>query len=122
MLYSRSLLANYFIHSKEKKREVTQSCPTLCNPMAVAYQAPPSMEFSRQEYWSGVPFPSPGDLPNPGIEPGSPTSQADTLPSELPVVVYVNPELLIYPHTHPPPPSPAGNISLLLESVSLLYS
>ena len=42
------------------------------------------MEFSRQEYWSGVPFPSPGDLPNPGIKPGSPASQADSLPSEPP--------------------------------------
>ena len=40
------------------------------------------MGFSRQEYWSGLPFPSPGDLPNPGIEPKSPTLQADTLPSE----------------------------------------
>ena len=42
------------------------------------------MGFSRQEYWSGLPFPSPGDLPNPGIEPGSPASQADALPSEPP--------------------------------------
>ena len=41
-------------------------------PWIVAYQAPPSMMFSRQEYWSGLPFPSPGDLPNPGIEPRSP--------------------------------------------------
>ena len=41
-------------------------------PWAIAYQAPPSMGFSRQEYWSGLPFPSPGDLPNPGTEPGSP--------------------------------------------------
>ena len=48
----------------------------------VAYQAPQSMEFSRQEYWSGSPFPSPGDLPNPGIETRSPAIQADTLPSE----------------------------------------
>ena len=47
--------------------EVAQSCPTLCDPMD--YQAPPSMGFSRQECWSGLPFPSPGDLPNPGIEP-----------------------------------------------------
>ena len=47
-------------------------------------QAPLFMEFSRQEYCSGLPFPSPGDLPNPGIEPGSPTLQADSLPSELP--------------------------------------
>ena len=41
-------------------------------PWTVAYQAPPSMGFSRQEYWSGLPFPSPGDLPDPGIEPRSP--------------------------------------------------
>ena len=51
-------------------------------PWTVAYQAPQSMEFSRQEYWSGLPFPSPGDLPNPGIERGSPALQADTLLSE----------------------------------------
>ena len=50
----------------------------------VAYQAPPSMGFSRQEYWSGLPFPSPGDLPDPGIEPRSPALQADALPSEPP--------------------------------------
>ena len=48
----------------------------------VARQAPLSMGFSRQEYWSGLPFPSPGDLPDPGIEPGSPTLQADSLPPE----------------------------------------
>ena len=50
----------------------------------VAYQAPPSMGFSRQEYWSGLPCPSPGDLPNPGIEPRSPALEADTLTSEPP--------------------------------------
>ena len=50
----------------------------------VAYQAPPSMGFSRQEYWSGLPFPSPGDLPDPGIEPLSPSFQADALTSEPP--------------------------------------
>ena len=50
----------------------------------VAYQAPPSMGFSRQEYWSGLPFPSPGDLPIPGTEPRSPTFQADALTSEPP--------------------------------------
>ena len=48
----------------------------------IAYQVPPSMGFSRQEYWSGLPFPSPGDLPDPGIERGSPTLQADALLSE----------------------------------------
>ena len=50
----------------------------------VAHQAPPSMGFSRQEYWSGSPFPSPGDLPDPGIKPKSPTLQADALTSEPP--------------------------------------
>ena len=53
-------------------------------PWTVALQAPLSMEFFRQEYWSGLPFPSPGDLPDPGIEPGSSTQQADALPSEPP--------------------------------------
>ena len=53
-------------------------------PWTVAYKAPLSMEFSRQEYWSGLPFPSPGDLLDPGIELGSPALQADTLPSEPP--------------------------------------
>ena len=56
--------------------EVAQSCPTLCDPMDCSPPAPPSMEFSRQEYWSGLPFPSPGDLPNPGIKPTSPASPA----------------------------------------------
>ena len=56
----------------------------FATPWTVAYQAPPSMVFSRQEYWSGLPFPSPGDLPNPGIEPGSPALRADALPSEPP--------------------------------------
>ena len=54
-------------------------------PQTIAYQAPQSTEFSRQEYWSGLPFPSPGDLPNPGIEPGCPALQADALPSEPPI-------------------------------------
>ena len=52
-------------------------------PWAIARQAPLSMGFSRQEYWSVLPFSSPGHLPNPGVEPGSPTLQADSLPSEL---------------------------------------
>ena len=56
----------------------------FATPWTVTYQAPPSMGFSRQEYWSGLPFPSPGDLPDPGIEPGSPTLQADPLTSEPP--------------------------------------
>ena len=51
-------------------------------PWTVACQAPPSMGFSRQEYWNALPFPSPGDLPDPVIKPGSPALQADTFPSE----------------------------------------
>ena len=53
-------------------------------PWTVAYQAPLSIGFSRQDYWSRLPFPSPGYLPNPGIELRSPTLQADALPSETP--------------------------------------
>ena len=62
---------------------VAQSCPTLFDPMDCS---PPgsSVGFSRQEYWSGLPFPSPGDLPNPGIKPRPPALQADTLLTEPP--------------------------------------
>ena len=56
----------------------------FATPRTVAYQAPLSMGFSRQQYWSGLPFPSPGNLPDPGIEPRSPTLQTDALPSEPP--------------------------------------
>ena len=54
----------------------------FATPWTVAYQAPPSMEFSRQEYWSRLPFPSPEDLPDPGIKPRSPALQAEALLSE----------------------------------------
>ena len=64
---------------------VAQSCPILCNAWAVALQAPLSMGFSRQEYWSGVPFPSPEDLLSAGIEPRFPALKADSSPSEPPV-------------------------------------
>ena len=50
----------------------------FATPWPIAHQAPLLMEFSRQEYWSGLPFPSPGDLPDPGIEPRSPALQADS--------------------------------------------
>ena len=64
---------------------VTQLCPPLCDPMdCVAHQTPLSMGFSRQEYWSGLPFPSPEDCPDLGIKPQSPALQADSLPSEAP--------------------------------------
>ena len=58
---------------------IAQSCPTA-TPWTVAHQGALSMEFSRQEYWCGLPCPSPGDLPNPGIKPMSPVLQADSLP------------------------------------------
>ena len=56
------------MRDKQSKSEVVQSCLTLCDPWTIAYQAPPYMGFSKQEYWNELPFPSPGDLPNPGIK------------------------------------------------------
>ena len=63
-----------------------QSRLTLYNPTDCSLHGPLPMEFSRQEYWSGLPCPPPGNLPNPGIEPRSPTLQADSLQSEPPVI------------------------------------
>ena len=64
---------------------IAKLCPTLCDAMdTFAPQAPLSMEFPRQEYWSGLLFTSPGDLPDLGIEPGSPALQEDSLASEPP--------------------------------------
>ena len=70
---------------KEKivKRLVSQFYATLCDPMDCSPQAPLSIGFSRQEYWSGLPCPSPGDLPDPGIAPRCLAFQADSLPFEL---------------------------------------
>ena len=62
---------------------VTKLCLTLAIPWTVAFQALQSMGFSRQEYWSGLVFPSPGDLPVPGIKSGSPALQADSSQTEL---------------------------------------
>ena len=67
----------------------------FATPWTVAHPAPPSMGSSRQEYWSGLPFPSPEDLPNPGIEPRSPALWADALTSEPP-----GKPIYIYTHTH----------------------
>ena len=64
-------------HAQEKVK-LLSFVRLFAAPWTVAHQAPPPMEFSRQEYWSGLPFPSPGDLPDPGIEPWSPSLQADT--------------------------------------------
>ena len=73
------------IHVSKKVKVKSLSCVRLfATPWTVAHKAPPSMGFSRQEYWSGLPFPFPGDLPNPGIEPRSSSLQADALTSEPP--------------------------------------
>ena len=63
---------------------VAESCPTPATPWTAACQGPLSMGFPRQEHWSRLSFPSLGDLPDPRIEPASPTLQADCLPSEPP--------------------------------------
>ena len=68
----------------EAKVTLLSRVPLFATPWTVAYQASPSMGFSRQEYWNGLPFPSPGYLPNPGIIPGSPALQTDALLSEPP--------------------------------------
>ena len=63
---------------------VVKSCPMLATPWTVVHQVPLPMGFFRQEYWSGLPFPSPGVLPDPEIEPRSPALQVDSLPIEPP--------------------------------------
>ena len=92
-------MIKYYIHNQDKanyslqlhiyntvkvKVKSLSHVRLFVTPWTVAYQAPLSMGFSRQEYWSGLPFPSPGDLPDPGIEPGFPTLEADALTSEPP--------------------------------------
>ena len=66
----------------KSESEVVQSCPTLCDPMDCSLSGSSVHGIFRQECWSGLPFPSPRDLPDPGIKAGSPTLQADALPSE----------------------------------------
>ena len=97
-LFYRSHAKNglYFVSCSKKFKEKKKKVKSLsrvrlfATPWIVAYQAPLSMGFSRQEYCSGLPFPSPGDLPHPGVKPGSPTLQADSLPSEPPGKPYSN--------------------------------
>ena len=72
----------------------------FATPWTVAHQAPLPMGFSREEYWSGLPCPSPGHLPNPGIEPRSPALQADSLLSELPGELYLFANCLFHVITH----------------------
>ena len=72
-----------FVYPQNEVKSLSRVRP-FATPWTVAYQAPPSLGFSRQEYLNGLPFPSPGDLPNPGFEPRCPVLQADALPSEPP--------------------------------------
>ena len=85
MFYKKSPLepAVIYLLSNNSGSLAAKSCLTLATLWTVAYRAPPSMGFSRQEYWSGLPFSFPGNLPNPGIEPRSPALQADSLSTEL---------------------------------------
>ena len=95
---------------------VTKWCPTLANPWTIACQAPLSMGFSRQEYWSGLPFLSLGDLHDPGIEPRSPVLQADSLPTELQEQFFL-PLFISFCRLK----SPSGIISLQSEGLTLVF-
>ena len=86
-LHNNNMMQVLLSHAIESKSESVSHFSRVwlfAIPWIVAHQAPLSMEFSRQEYWSGLLFSSPEDLPNSGIEPGCPALQADSLPSELP--------------------------------------
>ena len=85
----------------------------FANLWIVACQVPPSMGFSRQEYWNGLPFPSPGDLPNPEIEPRSPALQAGSLPPEPPGTC--TNEFLDGPWKLPRPPCPPSSLLLTIK-------
>ena len=74
----------FFLKMLKVKVKLLSHVRLFATPGTVAYQASPSMGFFRQEYWIGLPFPSPGDLPDPGIEAGYPASRGDDLPSEPP--------------------------------------
>ena len=107
LIFFLILLPN--LSSNYCKWPYTISCVQLfATPWAVARRAPLSMKFSRQEYWSGLPFTSPGDLPNPGIEPSSPAFQANSLVFEPPGKSQKGPNFLkwssaIPPHTNENP-------------------
>ena len=83
-IYSKFLSGNFGIFIFFVVVHLLSCVHCFATPQTVAFQIPLSMRFSRQGYWSGLPFPSPVDLPDPGIEPGSPTLQADALTSEPP--------------------------------------
>ena len=94
VLFQILAIQNHFFIWKWKCESVVFKLGLFANPLTIARQAPLSTEFSRQEYWNGLPFRSPGDLLNPGTEHGSPTMQADSLPPEplgKPLFSYHNP-------------------------------
>ena len=93
MSFYQQTLASFIINtydlriyydSERPEELVSQSCPALCDPMECSLPGSPVHEFSRQEYWSGLPFHSPGDLMDPGIKPGCPALHADSLPTDPP--------------------------------------
>ena len=97
---------------------------SLGPPWTVAYQAPPSIGFSRQEYGNGLPLPSPGDLPNPGVEPRSPALQADALTSELLLLLLSHFSRARFCATpkmaaHQVPPSPGVGCHFLLQCMKV---
>ena len=83
----------------ESESEVAQWSPTLCNSMTIACQSSPTMGLSRQEYWNGLPFPSPGDRPNAGIGRGSSALQADSLSREPPGNQNCRSFVILYQHS-----------------------
>ena len=93
----------------------------FATPWTVAHQALPSMGFSRQGYWSGLPFPSPGELPYPGIEPRSPALHAGTLPSEPPGRANPHPLAQVSPPLESLPPLMKGYLFSILPKLAVGY-
>ena len=98
----RGLLAFYTSVLMKVKVKSLSHVWLFLAPRTVAYQAPPSVGFSRQEYWTGLPFPSPGNLPHPGIKLRSPSLQAEALPSEPPGKLFTYTSLLLHYTLHLP--------------------
>ena len=91
-IWEKNLKKNGYMYKKKMKVKSLSCVQLFATLWTVAWQAPSSMGFPGQEYWSGLPFPTREDLPNPGIRPRSPTLQADSLPSEpLGIYVQLNP-------------------------------
>ena len=89
MPFSSHICTHIYTNICEKVKKLLSRVRLFATPWTIAYKAPLSMGFSRQEYWSGLPFPSPEDLADPGVKPGSSALEADTLTSEPPGM-YVN--------------------------------